>query len=74
MSETRFPTRKICAHPVQKIVSDGTGTRQITVRCGKLMDTKGRVVKHPSEVIAGAYIESLEHGLFCPDGHKAGKK
>lgn len=72
MSESRFITKKICAHPVQKEVNDGTGPKVITAKCDKPMKQTGRVVKVMTT--NGRFVETIEHGLFCEDGHRAGRK
>lgn len=74
MNESRFPTRIYCAHPVQKEVNDGTGGRVITAKCGKPMTETSHITKIYSPGATGKFLESIEHGLFCPDGHRAGKR
>ena len=74
MSETRAIIKAYCAHPVQKEVNDGSGARVITAKCTKPMSRTMRVIKNFVPGGNGAFVESIEHGLFCEDGHRAGKR
>jgi len=72
MSETRAIIKMYCAHPVQKEIDPGAGAMVITAKCGKPMTHGARTVRNYSG--NGDFIESIEHGTFCEDGHRAGRK
>ena len=71
MSETRAIIKNYCAHPVQKEVNPGTGIMVITAKCGKTMTNGARIVRNNAG--NGKFVETVEHGIFCENGHRAGR-
>jgi len=72
MSETRAIIKNYCAHPVQKEINDGAGERTITAKCGKPMASGARTIRNYAS--NGKFLESIEHGIFCENGHRAGRR